>query len=185
MALVILCVPDGVPIVFGDDWSGAVVPFQLLAAMTVPCMLVSLMGPLTIAVGRADWELRWAVGTTIAGILGFLVGLHWGIVGVAVAYLVVVTLQIPIRLIIVGTLIPMSSRDYYLSMVPAAVSTAILSVVWIITRTALEPTLGSLASLITASTVGAVVYVVVLRAVWAETSRRQFAFFRSVVHGRL
>ena len=181
MTLVVLCAPIGVPAVFGEAWSGAVVPFQLLAAMTIPVMLVSLMGPLTVAVGRPDWEFRWAIGTTIAGILAFSIGLLWGIVGVAAAYLIVVTVQLPIRLIVTRSLIPFETRDYYLSLIPAAACSIVLAGAWITTEALLRGTIGGVALLMAASTVGSVVYVGVLKVKWPDVSRGQVDFFYSVL----
>jgi O-antigen/teichoic acid export membrane protein len=181
MTLVVLCAPIGVPAVFGEAWSGAVVPFQLVAAMTTPLMLASVMGPLTIAVGRPDWEFRWAIVTTIAGVLAFSIGLLWGIVGVAAAYLIVVTAQLPIRLIVTRYLIPIETRDYYRSMMPAAACSIVLAVAWITTEALLRGTIGGVALLTAASTVGGVVYVGVLKVGWPDVSRRQFDFFHSVV----
>src|SRR5262249_37306303 len=63
MTLTILIAPVGVPAVLGAAWVDAVVPLQFVAAMTIPWILVSLMGPLTVAVGRADCEFYWSVVT--------------------------------------------------------------------------------------------------------------------------
>ena len=185
MTLVVLCAPTGVPAVFGDAWSGAVVPFQLLAAMTVPMMLASVMGPLTIAIGRPDWEFRWAIGTTIAGFVAFPIGLLWGIVGVAAAYLILATLQVPIRLVVTRYLIPFETREYYWSLIPAAACSAVLAVAWITTEVLLRATIDGVALLTVASTVGCVVYVGVLKVGWPDVSRRQFDFFQSVLRRKL
>ena len=180
MTLVVLCAPIGVPAVFGEAWSGAVVPFQLLAAMTTPLMLVSFMYR-TVAVGRPDWEFRWAIGSAIAGILAFSIGLLWGIVGVAAAYLIVVTVQLPIRLMVTRNLIPFETRDYYWSLIPAAACSIVLAVAWITTEALLRGTMGGVALLTAASTVAGVVYVGVLKIGWPDVSRRQFDFFHSVL----
>jgi PST family polysaccharide transporter len=181
MVLVILCVPVAVPKVFGDAWSGAIVPFQLLAAMTIPCMLVSLMGPLTIAVGRADWEFRWALGTTIAGVVAFLIGLQWGIIGVAAAYLVVVAAQLPVRLIIIGRLTPIRAGDYYRSILPAAVASLALAISWIAADVMLQSSISGMVLLTVASVISLGVYVILLLIGWPTVSRRQIDFFGSVL----
>src|SRR5262245_31116255 len=66
MTLTILLAPIVVPAVLGEAWADAVTPLQLVAAMTIPWILVSFMGPLTIAVGRADCEFYFAVVTMVA-----------------------------------------------------------------------------------------------------------------------
>ena len=112
MTLTILLAPIGVPAVLGEAWADAVVPLQLLAAMTIPCILLSFMGPLTVAVGRADWEFRFSVVGMIAALVSFPVGLQWGIIGVAASYLIMISVLYAIRLAITQRLIPISARGY-------------------------------------------------------------------------
>jgi len=78
MTLTILLAPIGVPAVFGEAWADAVVPLQLVAAMTMPFVLISNMGPLTVAVGRPDWEFHWSVVTMVATLVSFPVGSSGG-----------------------------------------------------------------------------------------------------------
>ena len=109
MTLTILLAPIAVPAVFGEAWADAVVPLQFIAAMTIPCILVSKMGPLTVAVGRADWEFHWSVVTMVVALVSFPIGLQWGIVGVAASYLIMLSVLNPIRFMIIQRLIPISA----------------------------------------------------------------------------
>ena len=83
------------PAVFGEAWADAVVPLQLVAAMTIQYVLGAFMGPLKIAVGRADWEFRWSIVTMVVALVAFPLGLQWGIVGVAASYLIMLTVLNP------------------------------------------------------------------------------------------
>ena len=181
--LIILLTPIGVPAVLGDAWADAVVPLQLLAAMTIPCILLSFMGPLTVAVGRADWEFRFSVVGMIAALVSFPVGLQWGIIGVAASYLIMISVLYVIRFAITHRLIPISARGYLRALAPASACSLVLGVVWLLTEVLLQGVTGRLVLVTLASLTGAAAYVVALRVVWPDDFRRQRDFARLVVRG--
>jgi PST family polysaccharide transporter len=183
MTLAILCAPIGVPAVFGEAWADAVVPLQLLAAMTIPWVLVSFMGPLTVAVGRADWEFHWSVVTMVVSLVSFPVGLQWGIVGVAASYLIIFSVLNPIRFVIIRRLIPISARRYLRALAPALTSSIALGVVWLLTEALLQGATSGLVLVTAASVAGAAAYVLALRVAWPDDFRRQLEFACLVVQG--
>lgn len=181
MVLIIMCAPIGVPAVFGEAWVGAVVPFQLLAAMTVPYVLVAFMGPLTVAVGRPDLEFLWGVATAVMSLIAFAIGLLWGIVGVAASYLIISSIQLPIRLVIIERLIPIRARDYVKAMLPSAVCSLVLAIGWLIAEVLLEGILSGLVLLIAASAFASAAYAIALWIVWPDVIHRQLNFFQLVL----
>lgn len=181
MVLTVLCSPIGVPVVFGDAWAGAVVPFQLLAAMTIPYVLVGFMGPLTVAVGRADLEFLWGAATVVMSLIAFAIGLLWGIVGVAAAYLIIVSAQLPIRLVVIKGLIPIRARDYVQAMLPSVVCSLVLAIVWLLAEALLESSLSGLVLLAVTSVLGAAAYVIALWKAWPDVLDRQLNFFQLVL----
>jgi PST family polysaccharide transporter len=54
MALTVLCAPVAVPVVFGEAWTPAVLPLQLLAVVTIQVMIISITGPVILGVGSFD-----------------------------------------------------------------------------------------------------------------------------------
>jgi O-antigen/teichoic acid export membrane protein len=184
MALTILCAPIGVPLVFGEAWSAAVVPLQLLAATTVLYLLASLTGPVVLAVGRADWELRWSLVTMVFAIIFFSIGLQWGIVGVAGSYLVLGLALNPIRFLIIQRLVPISARRYLRALAPAVVCSAALCAGWLAVAAALGQATGGFTLLAAASMGGVAAYVAAARVLWPRDFRRQVDFARSVIRER-
>jgi O-antigen/teichoic acid export membrane protein len=180
MTLVVLCAPAGVPLVFGDSWAPAVVPLQLLSAMTAIHLLSTLTGPVVLAVGRADWELRWALFTVVVAIAAFAVGLQWGITGVAAAYLGIALVLNPVRFFIIQRLIPLTGRAYLRSLAPATVSSAALAVAWLAAAAALPAGVGPLGHLVAASVVGGVGFVLAARLLWPDDFRNLLGFARQV-----
>jgi O-antigen/teichoic acid export membrane protein len=184
MTLVILCAPLAVPIAFGDAWDAAVLPLQLLAAHGIFFLLIALTNPVVQAAGRADWEFRWSLFTTVIALATFVVGLQWGIAGVAACFLVQGALLNPIRFVMVQRLIPLSVRAYLRQLAPAATSTAALVGAWLVVATMLQGAASDLAVLVAASLAGLVAFLVSMRALWWADLRRQIEFVRQVVRPR-
>ena len=183
MTLTILSAPIAVPAVLGDAWSPAVVPLQLLAAMTIQYLIVSITPAVILAVGRADWEFRWSIFTMTVALISFGVGVNWGITGVAAAYLVMGLVLTPIRLSIVGRIIPLSVRGYVRVLAPALGSSAALCGVWLLVAAALRGATSGLPLVACASAAGLAAYLVAARVVWPRDVRHQIEFARLVVRG--
>jgi O-antigen/teichoic acid export membrane protein len=181
MMLTILGAPAGVPMVFGEAWSAAVVPLQLLAATAIHFVLAALTGPLVLAVGRPHWELRWSLVTMVVAVAFFAVGLHWGIVGVATAYLLLGLVLNPVRFLIIQRLVPITARAYLRALAPAAVSSAALCGGWMLAAATLGRATGGLLLLVMASVAGVAAYVAAARLLWPRDFRHQLEFARAVV----
>ena len=151
--------------------------------MTIPHLLISFMGPLTVAVGRADCEFYWSIVTMVVMLVIIPVGLQWGIVGVAAAYLIMLSILTPVRFAIIQRLIPISARRYLRALMPASACSVVLTIVWLLTEALLKGTGSGPVLAIGASVTGAAAYVVALRVAWPDDFRRQLEFARLVVGG--
>ncbi|MDW6021567.1 lipopolysaccharide biosynthesis protein [Mesorhizobium sp. BAC0120] len=181
MILTILIAPVAVPAVVGEAWADAVLPLQLISAMTIPWILISFMGPLTVAVGRADWEFYWSILNMLAMIVVIPIGLRWGIVGVATAYLIMLSILTPVRFAIIQRLIPISVRAYSRALAPASVSSLVLAAVWLLTDVLLQGKANQLLIILAASVTGGVAYMVAFKLVWPDDFRRELEFARLVL----
>lgn len=74
--------------VFGETWQPVILLIMVLAPVGMTQSIGSTVGSIYKAKGRTDWMLRWGIGAGTIIVAAFLVGLHWGIVGVAVAYVI-------------------------------------------------------------------------------------------------
>jgi O-antigen/teichoic acid export membrane protein len=183
LMMIILIAPIGVPWVVGEAWVEAIVPVQLVSAMTIPWILISNMGPVTVAVGRADWEFYWAIVTMAAMIVAIPVGLPWGIAGVAAAYLIMLCALNPVRFVITQRLIPVSARSYLRALAPASSCSIVLVAAWYLTMALLQGTTNDLMIAAAASIVGAAAYVIALILAWPDDFRRHREFARLVLRG--
>jgi O-antigen/teichoic acid export membrane protein len=184
MVTAILAAPLGVPLVFGEAWAPAVVPFQLLAAHAIFFLLVLLTNPVVWAAGRTNWEFWWSIFTTVVAFVTFAIGLQWGITGVAAGFLVLGFLLNPIRFVMVQRLIPVTVRGYGRAIAPAATSCVVLAGVWLVTARLLGTHVADLGVLTGASLTAGVAYVAALRVFWPGDFHRQVEFARLVVKQR-
>lgn len=75
--------------ILGPRWDGAALPLQLLSLMMPVRMVVNFLPAATDALGRPDLGLQNVVLAAVVMPPAFLVGSHWGLVGVACAWLFV------------------------------------------------------------------------------------------------
>jgi PST family polysaccharide transporter len=103
----ILCFfsPWIIPLVLGARWIDIVIPFQLLCIVASFQVLMSLSPPLFKGLGRPDLSFKWTLIALILNALGFIVGLNWGVIGVAVGYLAAVAVSTPAHFLLVARLL--------------------------------------------------------------------------------
>lgn len=83
-------------------------PVGLIQSITVTT------GSIYLSKGRTDWLFRWGFITGIISIVGFLIGLEWGIVGIAVSYLIVALITTYHCFVIPFKLIELNFFDFIL-----------------------------------------------------------------------
>ena len=89
----------------GAKWRPIIPLVMILAPIGILQSIGIVAGQLYLAKGRSDWLFWWNLFASTVTILSFLCGLPWGIIGVAIAYAVVmlplgvVSWAIPCRLI--------------------------------------------------------------------------------------
>ena len=88
LGLIVLA-PDFVPVAFGDQWNDAIIPLQLLCIGGVAASLVNLHTAILVARGEGSTLLRLTFWSSMVRWASIVIGLPWGIVGVAASYAVV------------------------------------------------------------------------------------------------
>ena len=95
MGMVVVA-PDFVAVLLGDAWAPAVPLVQVLAWVGLLQALQSVNTDILQARGKTSTIFRFTILFTGAHMVAFVIGLRWGVVGVAVAYAVSSTLVEPI-----------------------------------------------------------------------------------------
>jgi polysaccharide transporter, PST family len=84
--------PDFVPTVLGPHWHAAIPVLQLLSLGGAAQTLQAFNGQVYQALGRPGLFLRFMLFSTGVTFGGFVVGLHWGVVGVAASFAIARTI---------------------------------------------------------------------------------------------
>ena len=82
----IVVAPDFVTVVLGEKWRDAIPVIQILAWAGLLQSLQRLNSSVLQARDRTGTLFRFSILASVANVLAFVVGLQWGIVGVAAAY---------------------------------------------------------------------------------------------------
>ena len=86
IGLAVVLAEEAVTVLLGEQWTGAVPVFRVLALAAVAQPVGHAAGWLFVAAGRAREMFLWGVVSAAVTIPAFLIGSRWGIVGVAWGY---------------------------------------------------------------------------------------------------
>jgi O-antigen/teichoic acid export membrane protein len=90
---------------FGQQWRPVITLVMILSVLGIAQSIATTVGIIYQVKGRTDWMFRWGIATGFLAIIAFVIGLHWGIIGVATAYMIFIVVvtypgfAIPFRLI--------------------------------------------------------------------------------------
>lgn len=91
--------------VFGSHWAEVIPILQILSLLGITQSIMTLNGSLYLSQNRADLQFRIGSLLRINLILGIIIGLRWGILGVAVGYAIASLLNSYPGIVFVGRLI--------------------------------------------------------------------------------
>jgi O-antigen/teichoic acid export membrane protein len=156
----LVCVaPDFVDVVLGQRWHSAAILVQILAWVGILQALQSLNLDILMARDRTSTILRYSMGFTTAHICAFIIGLHWGVVGVAVAYAISSTLVEPVLTVLTARALRISPWVFVRSLVPVFQITAAMCAVVLAARYGLMAAgADALLRLVVCSVLGGVVF---------------------------
>jgi O-antigen/teichoic acid export membrane protein len=118
---------------FGPKWEAVVPILQVLCLVGVRQTLGSTVGWIYQSQGRTDIMFRWSILSFVVTVVAFVIGLRWGIIGVASAYAVGNYLLWYPAIAIPGRLINMSFKEYLLNVAGVfGCSLAMALVTWIL-----------------------------------------------------
>ncbi len=75
---------------FGANWDAVLVAYIIIILAPVGALqsIISTVGNIYQVKGKTDWMFKWSLFSSTVTLLGFIIGLNWGIIGVATSYLV-------------------------------------------------------------------------------------------------
>ncbi|HEX5136524.1 MAG TPA: lipopolysaccharide biosynthesis protein [Planctomycetota bacterium] len=122
--------PEFVAVVLGDSWRVAILPLQLLAVVAPLRVLNISLAPSIQGFGRPDISVKALALACLVMPTAFVIGAHWGLMGVSISWLVGYALWFFYTLPWGLALIDLPSRDLVRELVrPAGLAVAMLLLV--------------------------------------------------------
>jgi O-antigen/teichoic acid export membrane protein len=123
--------PGLVPLLWGPAWNDTVPLLQVLSIAGVPQCMGASVGWLYQSQGRTGLMFRAGAAFSALGVVAMVVGLHWGVMGVAVAVLAREWVTLPISLTIAGGLVGLTARRVIAdNLLTIGIAAAMGAVVW-------------------------------------------------------
>jgi O-antigen/teichoic acid export membrane protein len=152
--------PEFVAVVLGERWMGTVPILRILAPVAILQSLTSLSGSLLLGIDRSTTLFRLTLTNTVLIISAFVVGLQWGIVGVAAAFAAVMIPMASSFLYVTAIALGSQPREVVRSLSGPFEATVAMAVAVLTVRWLLGPyTIPTPISLIVLVGVGVVVYI--------------------------
>jgi O-antigen/teichoic acid export membrane protein len=128
LALLAIAAPVLVPWLLGARWAPIVLTVQILAIGGLREATVMLNGPIYRALGKPHLHALFELCNVGCYLTAFVVGLNFGIAGVAFFYLLTGVMLQPVSWWLVFSVTGLSLRPWLTAVIPAAVGTGVMSV---------------------------------------------------------
>jgi O-antigen/teichoic acid export membrane protein len=156
----IVVAPDFVQVVLGEKWHAAIPLIQILAVVGILQALQAVSTDILQARGRTRTIFRFSLLFTGAHTVAFVIGLHWGVVGVAAGYAISSILVEPIYLWLTARSIGITPMPVLRAVRGAFEASLVMAAVVFAAREGLvELGVGSFGRLVLLILVGILVYV--------------------------
>jgi O-antigen/teichoic acid export membrane protein len=126
MAAVAVLAPDIVALVYGTKWAPSVPLLQVLCVVGA-AHACNLTGLVLFAVGKPHLMMAWGTASAVSMVGGFLVGLHWGVMGVATANAVITIFVVGGPTVHVNQIIGVGGRTFLRSLAPGLAGALIVA----------------------------------------------------------
>jgi O-antigen/teichoic acid export membrane protein len=126
LAGLIAVAPEFVRTVYTAKWVPAILPIQVLCVAGLFKSVGTTVGSVIQSRGRPDIELKWNLVYLVLITVSVLLGVRYGIVGVAASITILVILTTPIIQGISNRLIRLSWKDYLQALLPATLGSALM-----------------------------------------------------------
>ncbi|TIW70360.1 MAG: lipopolysaccharide biosynthesis protein, partial [Mesorhizobium sp.] len=102
-----------VALLFGPRWTAVAPIFAWLGIASLMQSVSSTTGWIFICQGKTKTMFHWGIYSSLTTVASFIVGLHWGAVGVAAAYAISgYVLRVPVLAVLVHRVGPVTAGDF-------------------------------------------------------------------------
>lgn len=138
MVWVIVTAPQLVGVVYGPKWTSAIPLVQILAVTAAVQSISITIGWILLSQGRTDVLLKLGIFTTSIVGISFVVGLRWGVLGVAIAYTIAACFVAYPNFAVTFRLIDLKVKDFFAKLWSIVLATLILGISTFLLRLSLE-----------------------------------------------
>jgi O-antigen/teichoic acid export membrane protein len=150
--------PKLVPQLFGRQWTPNVPLMEVLVFISIiQCILTPMVSEI-VGLGRPDRRWRLQLFDAVANVVGFVVAVQWGIVEVAISYLIVSYIQAPLWFRTVNSLLEIKITDYLKTLLAPLAGVVVIIVVIMALKYVLADTAPVYVQLVTGTLLGAAAY---------------------------
>lgn len=122
----VVVAPELIPTLIGEKWIPMVSPLQILCIAGIIYSIATHTGSIILSKGRSDIHIRWDASKAVILPIAALIGVQYGIIGVATATALVACVLFLIIQKITNRLIDLRFYEFFKALYPATVSSTIL-----------------------------------------------------------
>ncbi len=154
---------------FGEKWRPVILLIEIFAPVGLVQSIGTTVGAIYQAKARTDWMFRWGLGSGMFVVTAFIIGLRWGIVGVAAAYAIVTFIILYPSFTIPFRLIGLKFFQMLIVLAPSLFNSSLMLLAILMLKMTLFTSLSNTSVLILSLIIGSAIYV----AMTLLTNRKQ------------
>lgn len=116
-----------VAVLLGPQWTELVPLLWFMAPAGALQAVLSAVNSIYSAKGKADWMFYWGAASGVVQIIAYVIGLQWGLIGLAIAYLGSQLVLLPVGMALSLRLIDMRLGTFMAGMVPYGVLSIVMA----------------------------------------------------------
>ncbi len=151
--------PELVPALFGEQWLASIPVLRILMLIGIVHCLLTPMLALLVGVGKPKVRLKLQAIDSIANLIGFSIAVQFGIVGVAVSYVIVGCTMFPLWYLATNKAVYIDARSYFQAILHPMLLGTIMVLAILYAKTLVEGHFGNLGFIFMAIPMGAILYV--------------------------
>ncbi len=165
--------------VFGEEWRPLIVLTAILAPVGLIQSIATSVGSIFMARGRTRLQFMYGLATGVLAVAAFIIGLRWGVYGVAGAYAVFVLAATYPSFAIPFALIDLRFRSFLRALWSIALASAVMCLALAVLEAPTMDRIGPALTLLVLVPLGVAIYALVLRLTDASPLREVIAALRS------
>lgn len=181
LAGMFIVAPEFVPIFYGEKWSPVIILLQILSIEAAFVSIGTMTNIVQYAKGRSDIQFKWQVYTTITLPIAIMIGVNYGIVGVAIMLTIMMAIYILIIQIITNRLVGLDMHTFVREMIPAAICSTVLVIgIYLYKKITFISHTELIYVFISSAIIGIIIYIILMRTFYNHIFDEIKSLFREV-----